>query len=153
MSTLLYPNRGQGFPNNPYVEFRKFLNFFHNEFLIKKNDFLAPTPQSRGYPPHMSDDFISGFMEDGRMSVVRRFFCLFVTFDLVFITLLWLISVMITGDNIRNAFESQIVHYSIYTSLFDIVMAAVCRFTVLLLFYALIYMNHWIIIAVSFEEI
>lgn len=113
--------------------------------------FSAPTPQSRGYPPHMSDDFISGFMEDGRMSVIRRFFCLFVTFDLIFVTLLWLISIMITGDNIRNAFENQIVHYSIYTSLFDIVMAAVCRFTVLLLFYALIYMNHWIIIAVRFE--
>ncbi|XP_063701257.1 steroidogenic acute regulatory protein-like [Culicoides brevitarsis] len=131
MSATLYPGRGRGLPNNPYVEF-------------------PPTPQSRGFPPpHMSDDFISGFMEDGRMSVVRRFFCLFVTFDLVFITLLWLISIMITGDNIRNAFENQIVHYSIYTSLFDIVMAAVCRFTVLLLFYALIYMNHWIIIALS----
>lgn len=109
----------------------------------------APTPQSRSYPPIPTEDLISGFMEDGRMSVVRRFFCLFVTFDLIFISLLWLISVMITGDNIRHAFDNQIVHYSIYTSLFDIVMAAICRFTVLILFYALIYMNHWIIIAVS----
>uniref|UniRef100_A0A336ML17 CSON003305 protein n=1 Tax=Culicoides sonorensis TaxID=179676 RepID=A0A336ML17_CULSO len=130
MSTLYPPMNQRGLPTNPYTEF-------------------PPTPQSRGYPPHMSDDFISGYMEEGRMSVVRRFFCLFVTFDLVFISLLWLISVMITGDNIRNAFDSQIVHYSIYTSLFDIVMAAICRFTVLLLFYALIYMNHWIIIALS----
>lgn len=55
----------------------------------------------------------------------------------------------ITGDNIYNALKTQIIHYSIYASLFDIVMAAVCRFTVLILFYALLYINHWSVIAVS----
>lgn len=34
-------------------------------------------------------------MHDGRMSVVRRFFCLFVTFDLVFVSLLWLICIVV----------------------------------------------------------
>lgn len=34
--------------------------------------------------------------------------------------------------------------------MFDIVMASICRFTVLLLFYALLYINHWSVIAVSF---
>lgn len=42
-----------------------------------------------------SEDFIAGYMHDGRMSVVRRFFCLFVTFDLIFISLLWIITIMV----------------------------------------------------------
>lgn len=92
-------------------------------------------------------------MQDGRMSVVRRFFCLFVTFDLVFISLLWIICAVITGDNIYDALRAQVLHYSIYTSLFDIVMAAVVRFVVLVLFYGLLYINHWSIIAVSFSFI
>lgn len=41
------------------------------------------------------DEFLEGFMDDGRMSVVRRFFCLFVTFDLFFISLLWLICILV----------------------------------------------------------
>lgn len=97
----------------------------------------------------ITEEFLGGYMQDGRMSVVRRFFCLFVTFDLFFISLLWLICIMITGDNIYNALQKQVLHYTIYTSLFDIVMAAICRFVVLLLFYALLYINHWSIIALS----
>ncbi|XP_059614324.1 steroidogenic acute regulatory protein-like isoform X2 [Phlebotomus argentipes] len=97
----------------------------------------------------ITEDFLSGYQHDGRMSVIRRFFCLFVTFDLVFIALLWLICVMITGDNIYNALQTQVIHYTIYTSLFDVVMAAICRFVVLILFYAILYINHWIIIAAS----
>ena len=34
---------------------------------------------------------IAGSTTNGRMSAVRRFFCLFVTFDLMFTTLLWII--------------------------------------------------------------
>lgn len=54
-----------------------------------------------GYPhrPHsinfFSEDFIAGYQHDNRMSVVRRFFCLFVTFDLIFISLLWIICVVV----------------------------------------------------------
>lgn len=49
------------------------------------------------------------------------------------------------------ALKEQVYQYNIHTSLFDIFMVALCRFTVLLLFYALLYLNHWIVIAVSFQ--
>jgi Cholesterol-capturing domain len=38
--------------------------------------------------------------------------------------------------------------YSLLSS--NLQMASACRFTVLLLFYALLYINHWSIIAVGF---
>lgn len=44
----------------------------------------------------ITEDYLSGFRDDGRMSVVRRFFCLFVTFDFIFTALLWLICVMVS---------------------------------------------------------
>ncbi|XP_076657811.1 steroidogenic acute regulatory protein-like [Halictus rubicundus] len=84
-----------------------------------------------------------------KMSNVRRFFCLFVTFDLLLTFLMWLICTMIAGENLESAFINQVVHYHITTSLFDIVMAAVCRFVVLLLFYALLHLNHWLFIALT----
>jgi StAR-related lipid transfer protein 3 len=55
----------------------------------------------------------------------------------------------ITGENIYHAFDVQVKNYSIYTSLFDIVFNAVIRFVFLILFYGIIYINHWIIVAVS----
>lgn len=100
----------------------------------------------------ISDDFIHGFPHEGRMSAVRRFFCLFVTFDVLFIGFLWIISIVITGDNIYNAIDSQILHYTIYKSLFDVVVIAVIRFLVLILFYAFLSSSHWIYIAVSRSE-
>lgn len=96
-----------------------------------------------------SEDFIAGYMHDGRMSVVRRFFCLFVTFDLVFISLLWVICIVIKGANIKESLENEIIHYDIQKSLFDIVALASSRFLILILFYALCYVSHWFIIAVS----
>ncbi|XP_037951370.1 steroidogenic acute regulatory protein-like [Teleopsis dalmanni] len=97
----------------------------------------------------ISEDILGGYMQDGRMSVVRRFFCLFVTFDLFFVSLLWLICIVINGNNIFQAFEKEILHYTIYKSLFDVVVASICRFIVLIFFYGLLYINHWIIIALS----
>lgn len=96
-----------------------------------------------------SEHLIAGARHNGKMSNVRRFFCLFVTFDLLFTCLLWLICATIAGESAESAFVDQVVHYNISTSLFDIVMAAICRFTVLLLFYALLYINHWFIVALS----
>jgi hypothetical protein len=135
------------------------LNLIHN--------FSAYSPQQSSMNHMFSEDYIEGFREDGRMSVIRRFFCLFVTFDLIFITLLWIISVVviiwnnpllcfffnlynsqITGENIYHAFDVQVKNYSIYTSLFDIVINALVRFIFLILFYGIIYINHWIIVAV-----
>ncbi|XP_053677466.1 steroidogenic acute regulatory protein-like [Anopheles nili] len=97
----------------------------------------------------LSEDFIAGYMEQGRMSVVRRFFCLFVTFDVVFISLLWIICVVITGDNVIHALQTQVLHYSVYTSLFDVVIAALIRFIFLILFYGLLSISHWLVIALS----
>ncbi|XP_058459866.1 steroidogenic acute regulatory protein-like [Malaya genurostris] len=126
-----------------------------NEQLNDQHEQL-PTPRHAGIPrsqSHMvnllSDDFIAGYMDEGRMSVVRRFFCLFVTFDVVFVSLLWIICVVITGDNIMHALQSQVVHYTIYTSLFDVVITALIRFIFLTLFYGLCHLNHWIVIAFS----
>uniref|UniRef100_A0A182PTL1 START domain-containing protein n=1 Tax=Anopheles epiroticus TaxID=199890 RepID=A0A182PTL1_9DIPT len=95
----------------------------------------------------LSEDFIAGYMEQGRMSVVRRFFCLFVTFDVVFISLLWIICVVITGDNVIHALQTQVLHYTVYTSLFDVVIAALIRFIFLILFYGLLSISHWLVIA------
>jgi StAR-related lipid transfer protein 3 len=81
------------------------------------------------------------------MSVVRRFFCLFVTFDLIFVGLLWLICVVITGENIYKALEEQVLNYTIEKSLFDVVVAAAARFIILIFFYGILQINHWIIIA------
>lgn len=44
----------------------------------------------------ISEDLLAGQRLDGRMSAVRRFFCLFVTFDFLFISLMWLICVMVS---------------------------------------------------------
>ncbi|XP_076177614.1 steroidogenic acute regulatory protein-like isoform X1 [Ptiloglossa arizonensis] len=97
----------------------------------------------------LSEDLIAGAMQNGRISNVRRFFCLFVTFDLLLIFLMWFICTMIAGEDLESAFMNQVVHYHIKTSLFDIVMTAICRFIVLILFYALLHLNHWIIVALS----
>lgn len=48
----------------------------------------------------ITEEYIAGFTQDGQMSNVRRFFCLFVTFDLFFISLLWLIQIMVREMNI-----------------------------------------------------
>jgi hypothetical protein len=83
------------------------------------------------------------------MSVVRRFFCLFVTFDLVFVGLLWLICVVINGENVYKALQEQVLHYNIETSLFDVVGAAAVRFILLIFFYGILKINHWIVIALT----
>ncbi|ETN59759.1 Start1 [Anopheles darlingi] len=97
----------------------------------------------------LSEDLLAGYMEQGRMSVVRRFFCLFVTFDLVFISLLWIICVVIKGQNVLSALEAQVVHYTVQSSLFDVVAVAFIRFIVLILCYGLLGISHWVVIALS----
>ncbi|XP_067003688.2 steroidogenic acute regulatory protein-like isoform X2 [Anabrus simplex] len=91
--------------------------------------------------PVYNQDIITGSRDEGRMSVisdegrisvVRRFFCLFVTFDLLFIVLMWLICIMLSGDDVFSALSKQVVHYNIRTSLFDIVLstAGTCAFLI-----------------------
>lgn len=53
------------------------------------------------------------------------------------------------GDTIVNAIQVQVLHYTIQTSLFDIVFVALMRFLLLLCFYGMFAIDHWIVIAVS----
>lgn len=98
---------------------------------------------------HTTEGLVSGMRRSGHMSAVRRFFCLFVTFDLLFTSLMWLIIILLNGDDIISALSKQIVRYDIHTSLFDIVMAAASRFIFLLLFYGFLYIYHWWVIALT----
>ncbi|XP_055303522.1 steroidogenic acute regulatory protein-like [Sitodiplosis mosellana] len=94
----------------------------------------------------INEDYIAGYTQDGQMSTVRRFFCLFVVFDLFFISMLWFICIMMNGDTILNALKVQVVHYTIQSSLFDIIFAAFVRFLLLVVFYGVFAINHWSII-------
>ncbi|XP_038635166.1 stAR-related lipid transfer protein 3 isoform X1 [Scyliorhinus canicula] len=82
------------------------------------------------------------------ISDVRRTFCLFVTFDLLFVSLLWIIELNTNGD-IENNLDDEILNYDFKTSFFDIFSLAVFRFVVLLLAYALLRLRHWWVIAVT----
>ena len=101
---------------------------------------------------------IAGSTTNGRMSAVRRFFCLFVTFDLMFTTLLWIICFVvgflltkcshknlkktlifqITGENIQDVMYQQVVEYNIHTSLFDVVVSTKNKLLQSCTFYTLI---------------
>ncbi|XP_066484850.1 STARD3 N-terminal-like protein [Tiliqua scincoides] len=80
------------------------------------------------------------------ISDVRRTFCLFVTFDLLFVTLLWIIELNVTGG-IENMLEKEVLHYDYHSSYFDIFLLAVFRFKILILAYALCRLRHWWAIA------
>ncbi|KAF6299849.1 StAR related lipid transfer domain containing 3 [Rhinolophus ferrumequinum] len=80
------------------------------------------------------------------ISDVRRTFCLFVTFDLLFISLLWIIELN-TNTGIRKNLEQEIIHYNFKTSFFDIFVLAFFRFSGLLLGYAVLRLRHWWVIA------
>uniref|UniRef100_A0AAA9T6F4 StAR-related lipid transfer protein 3 n=2 Tax=Bos TaxID=9903 RepID=A0AAA9T6F4_BOVIN len=80
------------------------------------------------------------------ISDVRRTFCLFVTFDLLFISLLWIIELN-TNTGIQKNLEQEIINYRFKTSFFDIFVLAFFRFSGLLLGYAVLRLRHWWVIA------
>lgn len=82
------------------------------------------------------------------ISDVRRTFCLFVTFDLLFISLLWIIELN-TNNGIEKNLENEIIYYKFSTSFFDIFLLAVFRFSVLLMGYAVFRLRHWWAIAIT----
>ncbi|KAG7492258.1 hypothetical protein MATL_G00012640 [Megalops atlanticus] len=82
------------------------------------------------------------------ISDVRRTFCLFVTFDLLFISLLWIIELNITLTIWENL-EKEVVHYNFQSSFFDIFLLAVFRFLCLQLGYAAFRLRHWWVIAIT----
>ncbi|KAM6312269.1 stAR-related lipid transfer protein 3 isoform 2-T2 [Podargus strigoides] len=102
------------------------------------------TSQSQGFSPYCY------FSPEKRKAIsdVRRTFCLFVTFDLLFISLLWIIELN-TKDGIQKNLENEIIEYKFKTSFFDIFVLAFFRFFVLLLAYAIVKLRHWWVIAVT----
>ncbi|KAM4604895.1 STARD3 N-terminal-like protein [Polymixia lowei] len=82
------------------------------------------------------------------ISDVRRTFCLFVTFDLLFITLLWIIELNVNGG-IANQLNKEVLHYDYHASFFDIFLLAVFRFAALILAYAVCKLRHWWAIAIT----
>ncbi|KAK9736816.1 Cholesterol-capturing domain [Popillia japonica] len=143
----MYPEEDNRLPTNVNVP----SNFYGTTLPHLNVDLSSSINSSSIIHPEIvvTEDLLAGQRPNGRMSSVRRFFCLFVTFDLLFTSLMWLICIMLNGDSIWTALDKEVYHYEIHTSLFDIVLAAICRFVVLLLFYGLLYINHWLIIALS----
>uniref|UniRef100_A0A2K6DS67 MENTAL domain-containing protein n=1 Tax=Macaca nemestrina TaxID=9545 RepID=A0A2K6DS67_MACNE len=76
------------------------------------------------------------------ISDVRRTFCLCVTFDLLFVTLLWIIELNVNGG-IENTLEKEVMQYDYYSSYFDIFLLAVFRFKGLILACAVCRLRHW----------
>ncbi|NXH64848.1 STAR3 protein, partial [Rhabdornis inornatus] len=99
--------------------------------------------QSQGFSPYF-------FSPEKRKAIsdVRRTFCLFVTFDLLFISLLWIIELN-TKVGIKENLKDEIINYKFKTSFFDIFLLALFRFIVLLLGYAVVRLRHWWVIAVT----
>ncbi|NXD57548.1 STAR3 protein, partial [Corvus moneduloides] len=99
--------------------------------------------QSQGFSPYF-------FSPEKRKAIsdVRRTFCLFVTFDLLFISLLWIIELN-TKEGIKENLKGEIINYKFNTSFFDIFLLALFRFVVLLLGYAVVRLRHWWVIAVT----
>lgn len=82
------------------------------------------------------------------ISDVRRTFCLFVTFDLLFVTLLWIIELNVNGG-IQKQLEKEVLQYDYHASFFDIFLLAVFRFATLILAYAVCKLRHWWAIAIT----
>uniref|UniRef100_H2S0M1 STARD3 N-terminal like n=1 Tax=Takifugu rubripes TaxID=31033 RepID=H2S0M1_TAKRU len=82
------------------------------------------------------------------ISDVRRTFCLFVTFDLLFVTMLWIIELNVNGG-IQQQLEREVLHYDYRASFFDIFLLAVFRFAALILAYAVCKLRHWWAIAIT----
>ena len=97
----------------------------------------------------MTDDLVSGTSNRGRMSPVRRFFVLLCTFDVLFICLLWIIAILVTGRDLVTELHQQVLEYTIHSSMFDCVVVALARFVVCLSFYGLLSMSHWAPIATT----
>ncbi|XP_062913060.1 STARD3 N-terminal-like protein isoform X2 [Mobula hypostoma] len=82
------------------------------------------------------------------ISDVRRTFCLFVTFDLLFVGLLWIIELNVDGGIIRRL-KTEVICYDFHSSYFDIFLLAVFRFLMLVFAYALCRLQHWWVIAIT----
>ena len=100
---------------------------------------------SQQFPVIMTDDLVSGTQHGGKMSPVRRFFLLLVTFDILFTCLLWIIAILVTGRDLNRELHQQVgalyiqpercntyqilqvIEYTIHSSMFDCVVASAGR--------------------------
>ncbi|XP_030590709.1 stAR-related lipid transfer protein 3 isoform X1 [Archocentrus centrarchus] len=86
--------------------------------------------------------------ERKKISDVRRTFCLFVTFDLLFLSLLWIIELNVSISNsLWESLENEVLHYNFKSSFFDIALLALFRFLCLQVAYAGFRLRHWWVIA------
>lgn len=92
----LYQNANNMYRQYPSIDFCKNILIANSTPTLIHLLILIPARSSQTHSINLyTEDFLAGFMQDGRMSVVRRFFCLFVTFDLALISLLWLICILV----------------------------------------------------------
>ncbi|KAG8442753.1 hypothetical protein GDO86_011529 [Hymenochirus boettgeri] len=82
------------------------------------------------------------------ISDVRRTFCLFATFDFLFVTLLWIIELNVNGG-ILDALQKEVLKYDYYYSFFDIFLLSFFRFNMLILAYALCKIHHWWAVSIT----
>ncbi|KAF7657758.1 hypothetical protein LDENG_00022250 [Lucifuga dentata] len=83
------------------------------------------------------------------ISDVRRTFCLFVTFDLLFISLIWIIELNVNTDSIWESLEKEVIKYDFRSSFFDIAVLALFRFLCLQVGYAAFRLRHWWVVAIT----
>jgi len=87
-----------------------------------------------------------------KISHCRRAFCLIVLFDLLMTVVLWLFECGTQSSEKYPFFEvmkDHVIKYSIYSSIFDILLLSTFRFSFLQLTYAILRLNHWWPVAVS----
>lgn len=77
----------------------------HRGYVLDDDRVAASTSHSLGSLdkfPALGEEVLLGARTDGRMSVARRFFSLFVLFDLLLTGLTWLICVMVSISNLLS---------------------------------------------------
>ncbi|UJR09821.1 hypothetical protein I4U23_014047 [Adineta vaga] len=97
----------------------------------------------------ISSSFSYSIVRKNRMFQVRRTFLLMIIFDPIFMLLLWIIYNQILNITVYEAFSIEVIHYSIRTSLFDVVGLSAIRCLILIIPYAVLKWSHWIFITVS----
>ncbi|XP_072268309.1 STARD3 N-terminal-like protein [Pyxicephalus adspersus] len=93
---------------------------------------------------------LESYESSGKKSIsdVRRTFCLFATFDVLFVTLLWIIELN-ANTNILEALQKEVLQYDYHFSFFDIFLLSFFRFIVLIAAYAICKLRHWWAVALT----
>nr|CDS28790.1 StAR lipid transfer protein 3 [Hymenolepis microstoma] len=73
---------------------------------------------------------IEGLPDEQRTSPIRRTFLLFILFEFVIIIAFWLLYIRTLGD-FSKAMADQVIHMQFNTTLFDVQIISVCRFSFL----------------------